>query len=66
MSGKGDKRRPQAVSDSEMDQRWAAIFQASQVNAAELEAERIRADTDGPERRQRDRADRPDGFGPFN
>lgn len=31
MNGKGDGRRPQAISDEEMAQRWAAIFQASEA-----------------------------------
>ena len=35
MSGKGSGRRPQAISDDELAQRWAAIFQASEAHKAE-------------------------------
>ena len=62
MSGKGSGRRPEAVPGSYSDNYariFASIEQASAAARAELdEAERV--EREGPERRKRDRSDRPE------
>ena len=64
MNGKGSGRRPESEPGnyaSGYDRIFASIAQASAAARAELdEAERIRVETDGPERRARDRSDRPE------
>jgi len=59
MSGKGDKRRPQAVSDEDMAARWAAIFQAQEARTfASIEEAESAAKAENE--------DLSEGFGPWN